>query len=98
MDSGSPHRPEPDLVIGNVLRDGGLVIPVWIVQFLMIHPSHNLETRTSLVLNHINWCTSHLLTRRVPFFRDHPRWLSLVSNGICAKGTHTKASMIRVGG
>ena len=98
MDSGSPHCPEPDLVVGNVLRDGSLAIPEWIVRVLMIYSSHDLNTRTSVVLNRINWCMSHLLTCGVVLLHNHPRQLSLTSNGVGAKSANTQAGMIGVGG
>ena len=89
MNPGSPYCPKPDSVINNMLRNGCLVVPVWAIWIMMINPGHDPETQASVVLNHINWCTSHLLTQRVPLPSGYPGWLCLMSDGVSTKGADT---------
>src|ERR1700759_5450279 len=88
MDSGSPHCPEPDPIICDVLRYHRLAIPERIIWILMVNTSHNLNTRTSVVLNRINWCMSQLLTRGVIRLAHYPRWFGLPSDGVGTKGAN----------
>jgi hypothetical protein len=50
------------------------------------------------VLNRINWCTSHLLTRWVFFLGHHPGWLGLASNRVRTERTNAEAGVVGVDG
>src|ERR1700753_1596315 len=98
MDSGGPHHPEPDSVISDILRYRRPAVPVRIVWILVVYMGHDLKNSTSVVLNRINWCTSHLLTRRVIRLPSHPRRFSLPGNGIRAKCANAQPGVIGVYG
>src|ERR1700759_298680 len=63
------------------------------------HPNGSLSRlNTSVVLNHINWCTSYLLTCGISLLGRHPGQLSKTSHHIGTHSVNTKTGVVGIDG